>query len=105
MSTQTLECDILVAGGGIAGVCCALAASRLGARVILCQDRPVLGGNASSEVRMHVCGAHGENNRETGIIDEIQMENCYRNPASNYTIWDSVLYEKVRFEPWFSTAT
>ncbi|MCE5251442.1 FAD-dependent oxidoreductase [bacterium] len=91
--------DFCVVGGGIAGMCAAIAAARHGAKVALVQDRPVLGGNASSEIRMHVCGAHGENNRETGIIDEIQMENCYRNPTSNYSLWDSVLYEKVRFEP------
>ena len=61
---ETLECDILVAGGGAAGVPCALAAARLGAKVILVQDRPVLGGNASSEVRMHIVGANG-----TGAFD------------------------------------
>jgi len=91
--------DFCVVGGGLAGLCAAVAAARHGAKVALIQDRPVLGGNASSEIRMHVCGAHGKNNRETGIIDEIQMENCYRNPTSNYSIWDSILYEKVRFEP------
>ncbi|MCP4512402.1 MAG: FAD-dependent oxidoreductase, partial [Fuerstiella sp.] len=52
-----LNCEILVAGGGAAGVPCALAAARCGAKVILCHDRPVLGGNASSEVRMHIVGA------------------------------------------------
>ncbi|HPK00264.1 MAG TPA: FAD-dependent oxidoreductase, partial [Candidatus Hydrogenedentes bacterium] len=57
MEEHELSCDILVAGGGPAGVSCALAAARLGASVILCQDRPVLGGNASSEVRMHNVGA------------------------------------------------
>jgi len=91
--------DLCVVGGGLAGMCAAIAAARHGAKVVLIHDRPVLGGNASSEIRMHVCGAHGESSRETGIIDEIQMENCYRNPGSVYTIWDSVLYEKVRFEP------
>ncbi len=91
--------DFCVVGGGIAGMCAAISAARHGAKVALVHDRPVLGGNASSEIRMHVCGARGENMRETGIVDEIQMENCYRNPTSNYSIWDSVLYEKVRFEP------
>ncbi len=91
--------DFCVVGGGFAGMCAAVAAARHGAKVALFQDRPVLGGNASSEIRMHVCGAHGENHRETGIIDEIQMENCHRNLTSNYSIWDSVLYEIVRFEP------
>lgn len=91
--------DFCVVGGGLSGMCAAIAAARHGAKVALVHDRPVLGGNASSEIRMHVCGARGENMRETGIVDEIQMENCYRNPDSNYSIWDSVLWEKVRFEP------
>ena len=91
--------DFCIVGGGLSGMCAAIAAARHGAKVALIQDRPVLGGNTSSEIRMHICGAHGKNNRETGIVEEIQLENCYRNPLSNYYIWDSVLYEKVRFEP------
>ena len=59
VTDHPLNCDLLVAGGGMAGVCCALAAARLGTRVILCQDRSVLGGNASSEIRMHIVGATG----------------------------------------------
>jgi len=93
------QVDFCVVGGGLAGMCAAIAAARHGAKVALMQDRPVLGGNASSEIRMHICGAHGENNRETGILEEIALENCYRNPYFNYSIWDSILYEKVRYEP------
>ena len=99
MRHLTHQVDTCVIGGGLAGMCAAIAAARHGARVALMQDRPVLGGNASSEVRMWVCGAHGDNNRETGILEEIALENCYRNPNFNYSIWDSILYEKVRFEP------
>lgn len=91
--------DFCVIGGGLAGMSAAISAARHGARVVLMQDRPVLGGNASSEVRMWVCGAHGDNNRETGIVEEIALENMYRNPLRNYSLWDSVLYEKVRLEP------
>ncbi|MGE5529195.1 MAG: FAD-dependent oxidoreductase [Patescibacteria group bacterium] len=90
--------DFCVVGGGLAGMCAAVAAARHGARVLLMQDRPVLGGNASSEIRMWVGGAHGPNNKETGIIEEISLENMYRNPMRNYSIWDSVLYEKVKLE-------
>ncbi len=90
--------DFCVVGGGLAGMCAAIAAARHGAKVALMHDRPVLGGNASSEVRMWICGAHGDNNRETGIVEEIALENLFRNPMLNYSIWDSVLYEKVRFE-------
>jgi len=92
------QVDFCVIGGGMAGLCAAIAAARHGAKVVLMQDRPVLGGNASSEIRMWICGAHGDNNRETGILEEINLENLYRNPAANYSIWDSVLYEKARFE-------
>ena len=95
---ETHTVDFCVVGGGLAGMCAAIAAARHGAKVALIHDRPMLGGNASSEIRMHVCGAHGKDNRETGIIDEIQMENCYRNPGSNYSIWNSVLYEIVRYQ-------
>ncbi len=91
--------DFCVVGGGLSGVCASIAAARKGVKVALVQDRPVLGGNSSSEVRMWVCGATGENNRETGIIEEILLENRYRNPGSNYSIWDTILYEKVKFEP------
>ena len=90
--------DFCIVGGGLAGICAALAAARHGAKVALIQDRPFLGGNASSEIRMCVNGAHGLNNRETGLIEEILLENRYRNPLRNYSMWDAVLYEKVRFE-------
>ena len=99
MRQERHQVDFCVVGGGLAGMCAAIAAARHGARVLLMQDRPVLGGNASSEIRMWVCGAHGESNRETGLIEEFILENRYRNPTRNYSIWDSVLYEKVRFEP------
>lgn len=99
MKHQMHYADLCVVGGGLAGMCAAIAAARHGASVVLMHDRPVLGGNASSEIRMHVCGAQGPNNRETGIIEEIMLENRYRNPLRNYSIWDSILYEKVRFQP------
>lgn len=90
--------DLCVIGGGLAGMCAAISAARSGIKVVLMQDRPVLGGNASSEIRMWICGAHGRNNRETGLVEEISLENFHRNPYKLYPIWDSILYEKVRFE-------
>ena len=54
---ERLHCDLCVIGGGMAGVCAAVSAARLGLTVILVQDRNVLGGNASSEVRMWIRGA------------------------------------------------
>ena len=94
--------DVAVIGGGIGGICTAIAAARSGAKTVLIQDRPVLGGNASSEIRMHICGAscHGKfpNRRETGILEEILLENKKRNPDHSYAIFDSILWEKVRFQ-------
>ena len=48
--------DLVVVGGGIAGTCAAISAARLGASVALVQDRPVLGGNGSAEIRVHLNG-------------------------------------------------
>ncbi|MBQ8351350.1 MAG: FAD-dependent oxidoreductase [Clostridia bacterium] len=93
------EVEFCVVGGGLAGMCAAIAAARHGHRVALIQERPVLGGNASSEIRMWVCGAQGKNNRETGIIEEINLEAMYRNPYKLYPVWDSILYGKVTAEP------
>ncbi len=89
---------------------CALAAARNGATVILCQDRPVLGGNASSEVRMHIVGANGTGRsdrgmemeteaREGGIVEEIRLEACVRNPQRSASMLDLILYDKCRSEP------
>jgi hypothetical protein len=96
-----LECDLAIAGGGLAGTCAAITAARAGIRVVLVQDRPVLGGNASSEVRLWILGATshmGNNNRwarEGGVIDEILIENLHRNPEGNAIIVDTILLEKV----------
>ena len=92
------KADLCIVGGGMSGLCAAVAAARHGMTVALMQDRPVLGGNASSEIRMWICGAHGSNNRETGILEEICLENYYRNPNRTYPIWDSVLFDLVKRE-------
>lgn len=96
--TENHRADICVIGGGLAGMCAAVAAARRGCRVILVHDRPVLGGNCSSEIRMWPLGASGNNRRETGIFEEIVLNNCYRNPMRTYPLWDSVLFETVRFQ-------
>ncbi len=92
------KADLCVVGGGLAGMCAAVAAARHGIKVALMHDRPVFGGNASSEIRMWVCGAHGDNNRETGIIEEIALETLYRNPYRRYPVWDSILFELIKNE-------
>jgi hypothetical protein len=98
---EILKTDVVVGGGGIAGVCAALAAAREGAQVVLIQDRPVLGGNASSEVRLWMLGATshmGNNNRwsrEGAIVGEILVENLFRNREGNPLILDTILLEMV----------
>ncbi len=57
LTQKNLTADLVVVGGGLAGTCCAITAARAGLEVVLVQDRPVLGGNASSEVRLWVLGA------------------------------------------------
>lgn len=103
LTQKTYDVDFCVVGGGMAGLCAALAAARHGAKVVLMHDRPVFGGNASSECRVHICGAdihnHVKNMRETGILEELRMENLFRNPNRNFSIWDTILYEKVMDEP------
>ncbi len=103
MRTVQLNAEFVVVGGGLSGMAAAVAAAREGVRTILVHDRSVPGGNASSEVRMWVCGAHGENRRETGLIEEILLENLARNPDRNFSIWDSVLYGFLKREPNLTT--
>ena len=101
MRTETYE--IAVIGGGAAGICAAVAAARNGAKVVLIQDRPVLGGNASSEIRVHLNGVNhlkdGLPERETGIIEEVLLHNRFQNPQESFPVWDHVLYDFVTREP------
>lgn len=98
------DTDFVIVGGGMSGVCAAITAARAGIKVILVQDRPVLGGNASSEVRLWVLGATshmGNNNRwsrEGGVIDEILVENLYKNKEGNPVIFDTILLDKIKQE-------
>jgi hypothetical protein len=92
---KDLDADVVVAGGGLAGVCAAVSAARHGCTVVLVQDRPVLGGNASSEIRMGICGSKGDQYAETGILEEIQCKNFHFNPLQRYTIWDDMMYSTV----------
>jgi hypothetical protein len=56
---KTMEFDLVVVGGGIAGCAASIAAAEQGLNVALIHDRPVLGGNASSEIRVHTLGIYG----------------------------------------------
>ncbi len=105
LQKRSFSVDLAVIGGGLAGICAAITAAREGIKVVLVQDRPVLGGNASSEVRLWTLGATshmGNNNRwarEGGVIGEILVENTYRNPEGNAHLFDALLLEKVISEP------
>src|SRR4029078_4091958 len=103
MDQHEIETDFLIAGGGMAGVCAAISAARNGIKVVLVQDRSVLGGNASSEVRMHIVGADCSGGRkgwrESGLIEELRLEDAARNPTRGYPYWDVLLYERVIAEP------
>ncbi|GEP94402.1 FAD-dependent oxidoreductase [Chitinophaga cymbidii] len=102
---KNIDVDLVIAGGGLSGVCASITAARQGLKVALVQDRPVLGGNSSSEVRLWILGATshmGNNNRwarEGGLVDELLVENTYRNPEGNPLIFDTILLDKVTSEP------
>ena len=100
------EYDVIVIGGGIAGICASISAARLGCKTALIHNRPVLGGNFSSEIRMHICGAVGGGHmfgRETGIVDEIVTETRFSSIFGR-CVWlepsqDIVLLDIVKREP------
>lgn len=96
-----MEVDLVVVGGGMSGICAAIAGARNGAKVVLVHDRSRLGGNASSEIRMHVSGSSVLETvwRETGILEEIMLDDAVNNPQISYPVWDFTLYNKVIAEP------
>ncbi|GHV37385.1 hypothetical protein AGMMS49546_04980 [Spirochaetia bacterium] len=96
-----ISSDIVVIGGGVSGVCAALAAARQGVEVCFITDRPVLGGNSSSEIRVWVRGASGGGNllsEEMGILGELKLRNLHANPEFNVLFWDEVLLDAVLAE-------
>lgn len=103
MTRVRLEADVCVAGGGLAGVCAAIAAARHGAKVVLLNDRSRLGGNSSSEVKMHVVGATCHKGRpgwrEGGLIEEFRLDDAANNPQRSWELWDLLLYSKCISEP------
>lgn len=98
---REMKADILVAGGGMSGFCTALSAARNGLKVILIQNRSRLGGNASSEIRMHICGSSELKQvwRETGILEEVMLTESYNNPQLSWEMFDYVLYDKILSNP------
>src|SRR3954449_9753748 len=103
MTVVDLQADVFIAGGGLAGVCAAISAARNGSKVVLVQDRSRLGGNSSSEVKMHVVGANSHGGRpgwrEGGLLEEFRLDDAVHNPQRSWELWDLLLYDKVVSEP------
>lgn len=76
--SKTRKYDLVITGGGLAGCAAAIAAAEKGLKVALIHDRPVLGGNASSEIRVHTLGIYGKFER---ILKQIDTEH-YPNGSS-----------------------
>ena len=101
MKHLTESYDIVVCGGGLAGFSAAVAAARSGSSVCLLHNRPVLGGNSSSEVGVtpHGAAAFHAYARETGILSEALIEERAANHAEIYengwtnSVWDMTLYD------------
>lgn len=98
---QTMRTQLAVIGGAPAGVCAAIAAAQHGVQTTLVTDRPVLGGNSSSEIRVWTRGATGAGNlwaEEMGVWGELKLENLYRNSDANPVFWDETLLDAVQCE-------
>ena len=90
--------DVAVIGAGPAGVCAALAAARSGACTLLVTDRPVPGGNSSSEIRVWTRGATGGGNlfaEEMGVWGELKLRALARDPLGSVLTWDDVLLDAL----------
>jgi hypothetical protein len=96
--TKNIHTELAVIGGGPAGICAAISAAHLGISTILVGNRPVLGGNSSSEIRVWTRGATGAGNlyaEEMGVWGRLKLENLYRNPDANPVFWDEILLDAV----------
>ena len=84
--------DLVVVGGGVPGCCAAVAAARAGIRVALVQDRPVLGGNSSSEIRVWSAGE-----QRHPIVKE--MRSLFMNRDPDNAVSDATRLAKLEREP------
>jgi len=102
---EEIHCELLVVGGGVAGVTAAIAAAREGVRTVLVQNRPVLGGVSSVELSegngRYVNGASNyihRNARECGLIEELKNSNAWHYVNGYDACWSQVLREAVEKE-------
>ena len=96
--SKNIRSELAVIGGGPAGVTAAISAARLGVDTVLVTNRPVLGGNSSSEIRVWTRGAAGAGNlyaEEMGVWGTLKLENLYKNPDANVVFWDEILLDAV----------
>ena len=97
------EFDVVVVGGGLAGYTAAVTAARLGAATVLIQNRPVLGGNASTEILVPPVGVwpHRKRDpldpRETGLVEEYRTEGNQTNAEA--AVYSARLLRWVQAEP------
>ncbi len=107
MKKVTEQYDVVVCGGGLAGFCAAVSAARHGVSTCLIQNRPVFGGNSSSEIGVtpHGAAAFHAYARETGIISELLIRERSLNHAEVYengwtnSVWDLVMYDMAVATP------
>lgn len=105
-NSEEHQFDLIVVGGGWAGLCAAISAARKGVQVALVQERPVLGGNGSSEIRVVPHGSAHSNawTNETGLPHEILLEERSRNHEHLFdhgmvnSVTDLALHEAARRE-------
>ena len=98
-----ITADLVIAGAGMPGIRTALKSARMGLKTALISNRPYFGGNGSAELMIMIVGASGMqefnyNARETGIIEELFLENLYKNPEKNRYVWDGILLDKLQAE-------
>lgn len=107
MIKESVSYDLVVVGGGVTGCVAVIAAARLGLRVALLQNRPVLGGPSGSETCPNADGSFlrgasdytNANARECGILEELRLEARYRKSVGYEQHWSILLREWVEREP------
>ncbi len=111
---KEIKKDIVVIGAGVAGICAAVSAARLGAKVALVHNRPVPGGNGSSEIGVPINGGASIDysasvyGRESGIVSELQTEilnkgKCYQSKGLLDMAFFDFIYNEENVELFLNT--